>query len=101
MGMLCSKCKTPRSRVTEYDKALLQRKQQRDNIKKYQKKIEENLQNDRQLARKLLKDGQRDHAKIVLRRTKWQEQILQKTECRLNTLERLLTNMELSQIICS
>ncbi|XP_023726044.1 charged multivesicular body protein 6-B-like, partial [Cryptotermes secundus] len=86
MGMLYTKSKKPKSKVTEYDKALLQLKQQRDNIKKYQKKIEENLQNDRKLARKLLKDGQRDRAKIVLRRTKWQEEILQKTDGQLNTL---------------
>ena len=45
------------SRVTEADKAVLQLKQQRDKLKQYQKKIQLSLERERQLAKKLLNEG--------------------------------------------
>ena len=37
-----------------------QLKQQRDKLKQYQKKIELNLQKEREVAKKLLKDGKKE-----------------------------------------
>lgn len=98
MGALFGKSKKVQSRVTEHDKAVLQLKQQRDKIKHYQKRIEQTLEKDRQLARKLLQDGKKDRAKLLLRKKKFQEQILQKTDGQLENLERVVHDLEFSTI---
>lgn len=98
MGGLFGKHKKPVSRVTEQDKAVLQLKQQRDKLKQYQKKIELNLERDRQLARKLLDEGKRDKAKLLLRKKRYQEQLLQNTDAQLENLERLTHDIEFAQI---
>ncbi|XP_069689801.1 charged multivesicular body protein 6-A [Periplaneta americana] len=98
MGALFGKSKKPQSRVTEHDKAVLQLKQQRDKIKQYQKRIENNLEKDRQLARTLLQNGRKERAKLLLRKKRFQEQLLQKTDGQLENLERLVHDLEFSQI---
>ena len=49
-------------------------------------KIEGNLESDRQLAKKLLKDGKKDRAKLLLRKKKYQESILTRTDGQLDNL---------------
>jgi charged multivesicular body protein 6 len=85
MGGVFGKSKKNASRVTEHDKAVLvifrirnlifyqkkiidfvfffwlqQMKQQRDKIKQYQKRIEQSLEKDRELAKQCLNKGQRE-----------------------------------------
>ncbi|VVC89037.1 unnamed protein product [Leptidea sinapis] len=98
MGGLFSKTKKPVSRVTEQDKAILQLKQQRDKIKQYQKKIELNLEKDRLFAKKLLQENKRDRAKLLLRKKKYQENLLQSTDAQLEKLEQLTHDLEFTQI---
>ncbi|CAH2037220.1 unnamed protein product, partial [Iphiclides podalirius] len=87
-----------RVRVTEQDKAVLQLKQQRDKLKQYQKKIELNLERDRQLAKKLLAEGKRDRAKLLLKKKRYQEQLLGNTDAQLEKLEQLTHDLEFTQI---
>lgn len=98
MGVLFGKHKKPVSRITEQDKAVLQMKQQRDKLKQYQKKIELNLEKDRQLAKKLLTEGKRDRAKLLLKKKKYQENLLQNTDTQLERLEQLTHDLEFAQI---
>lgn len=98
MGGLFGKHKKPVSRVTEQDKAVLQLKQQRDKLKQYQKKIEVNLEKDRQLAKKLLGEGKRDRAKLLLKKKKYQENLLHSTDTQLERLEQLTHDIEFAQI---
>ncbi|KPJ08805.1 Charged multivesicular body protein 6 [Papilio machaon] len=98
MGALFGKSKKPVSRVTEQDKAVLQLKQQRDKLKQYQKKIELNLERDRQLAKKLLSEDKRDRAKLLLKKKRYQEQLLQNTDTQLEKLEQLTHDLEFTQI---
>ncbi|KOB74392.1 Charged multivesicular body protein 6-A [Operophtera brumata] len=98
MGGLFGKHKKPVSRVTAQDKAVLQLKQQRDKLKQYQKKIELNLEKDRQLAKKLLGEGKRDRAKLLLKKKKYQENLLQSTDTQLERLEQLTHDLEFAQI---
>ncbi|XP_028160008.1 charged multivesicular body protein 6-A [Ostrinia nubilalis] len=98
MGGLFGKHKKQVSRVTEQDKAVLQLKQQRDKLKQYQKRIETNLEKDRLLAKKLLNEGKRDRAKLLLRKKKYQEQLLQNTDTQLEKLEQLTHDIEFAQI---
>ncbi|KAK7790086.1 hypothetical protein R5R35_013007 [Gryllus longicercus] len=97
MGGLFSKSK-PASRVTAQDKAVLQLKQQRDKLKQYQRKVEQTLERDRQLARSLLKEGKKDRARLLLRKKKYQEQLLEKTDGQLENLEKLVHDIEFAQI---
>lgn len=98
MGALFGKSKKNVSRVTEQDKAVLQLKQQRDKLKQYQKRIELNLEKDRLLARRLLADGKKDRAKLLLRKKLYQEKLLSNTDSQLENLETLVHDIEFAQI---
>uniref|UniRef100_A0A8D8XZY4 Charged multivesicular body protein 6 n=1 Tax=Cacopsylla melanoneura TaxID=428564 RepID=A0A8D8XZY4_9HEMI len=95
MGVFFSKAK--RSRVSEHDKAVLQVKQQRDKLKQYQQKVEKQLETERQLAKKLLNEGKRDRAKLLLRKKKLGEQLLSKADAQLENLETIINDLEFAQ----
>ncbi|KAH7949308.1 hypothetical protein HPB49_007670 [Dermacentor silvarum] len=97
MGVLFGKHKKV-SRVTEQDKAILQLKQQRDKIKQYQKKILGSLENERQLAQKLLHEGRKEKAMLLLKKKRFMEQMLEKTDGQLSNLERMVHDIEYTQI---
>ncbi|XP_034426092.1 charged multivesicular body protein 6 [Hippoglossus hippoglossus] len=86
------------SRVTEQDKAVLQLKQQRDKLRQYQKKINLQLEKERALAKQLLKDGKKDKALLLLKKKRYQDKLLDKTENQISNLERLVQDLEFAQI---
>lgn len=86
------------NRVTEQDKAVLSLKQQRDKLKQYQKKITITLEKERQLAKQLLKDGKKDKAKLLLKKKHYQENLLTKTDGQLETIDRLINDVEFAQV---
>ncbi|KAH8370239.1 hypothetical protein KR093_002744 [Drosophila rubida] len=100
MGALFGKSskKTAPSRITEQDKAVLQLKQQRDRLKQYQKRIELQLENDRQVAKKCLQQGRKDRAKLLLRKKKYQESLLTNADKQLENLEKLAADLEFAQV---
>ncbi|KAM5135672.1 charged multivesicular body protein 6 [Mantella aurantiaca] len=87
-----------RSRVTEQDKAVLQLKQQRDKLKQYQKKITLQLQRERELAKQLLHNGKKEKAKLLLKKKRYQEQLLEKTDNQISNLEKMVEEIEFAQI---
>ncbi|CAM2102091.1 charged multivesicular body protein 6 [Lepidochelys kempii] len=87
-----------RSRVTEQDRAVLQLKQQRDKLKQYQKRITLNLERERAVARQLLRNGKKEKAKLLLKKKRYQEQLLDKTENQISNLERMVQDIEFTQI---
>lgn len=98
MGNLFGKKKKEESRVTDQDRAVLQLKQQRDKLKQYQKKINVQLDKDRQVAKQLLRDGKKEKAKLLLRKKKFQESLLGKTDGQLENIERMVHDLEFAQI---
>lgn len=96
MGNLFGKKK--RTRVTEQDKAVLQLKQQRDKLRQYQKRITLQLEKERTVAKQLLKDGKKDKALLLLKKKKYQEQLLDKTENQISNLEQMVQDLEFAQI---
>lgn len=84
--------------VTAQDKAILSLKQQRDKIKIYQKKVDANLEKDKELTIKLYQSGYQERALIIMRRKKCMEDILKRTDQQLNTLEQLVSDIEFTQI---
>ncbi|KFV65330.1 Charged multivesicular body protein 6, partial [Dryobates pubescens] len=72
--------------------------QQRDKLKQYQKRISQNLERERALARQLLKDGKKEKAMLLLKKKRYQEQLLDKTENQISNLERMVQDIEFTQI---
>ena len=111
MGGLFSK--KEKSRITDQDRAILGLKKQRDQLKQYQRRIEGVLEKvniscfspmqiifqDRELARKLLKEGKKDRAKLLLRKKKYQEGLLDQTAGQLDNIERLCQDLEFTQVL--
>ncbi|GFU33570.1 charged multivesicular body protein 6 [Nephila pilipes] len=98
MGILFGKSKKKETRVTEQDKAVLQLKQQRDKLKQYQKRILNNLETERKIAKQLLQDGRKEKAKLLLRKKRFMEQMLTKTDGQLMNLEQMCHDIEFAQI---
>ncbi|XP_066973463.1 charged multivesicular body protein 6-A isoform X1 [Macrobrachium rosenbergii] len=96
MGHIFSK--KPISKVTEQDKAVLQLKTTRDRIRQYQKRSETNLEKDRQLAKQLLQNGKKERAKLLLRKKKFIEEQLNKTDGTLENIEKMIQDLEFAQI---
>ncbi|EFX76820.1 hypothetical protein DAPPUDRAFT_213835 [Daphnia pulex] len=96
MGNIFGNKKT--TRITEQDKAVLQLKQQRDKLKQYQKKILSVIEKDKELARKLLREGKKERAKLLLKKKRYQEQLVEKTDKQLDTVEQLVHDLEYAQV---
>ncbi|TRY60699.1 hypothetical protein DNTS_013994 [Danionella cerebrum] len=75
-----------------------QLKQQRDKLKQYQKKITLQMEKERQLAKQLLKDGKKEKAILLLKKKRYQDQLLDKTENQISNLERMVQDIEFAQI---
>ena len=100
MGGLFSKKKEtpPPNRITEQDKAVLSLKQQRDKLKQYQKKITLNLEKEREVAKQLLKDNKKEKALTLLKKKRYQENLLEKTDNQLEKIDRLVQEVEFKQV---
>ncbi|KAJ1813899.1 Vacuolar protein sorting-associated protein 20, partial [Coemansia sp. RSA 2598] len=87
-----------RNRITDQDKAILDMKVQRDKLKMYQKKVQVVLDREDALARSLLLKGDKKRALLALRRRKYQEQMIQKTDDQLFNLQNLMETIEFSLV---
>ncbi|XP_035254932.1 charged multivesicular body protein 6-like [Anguilla anguilla] len=97
MGNIFGRKRRP-TRVTEQDRAVLQLKQQRDKLKQYQKRISLQLDKERLLAKQLLKNGKKEKALLLLKKKRYQDQLLEKTENQISNLERMVQDIEFAQI---
>ncbi|KAK7064320.1 Snf7 family [Favolaschia claudopus] len=85
-------------KITAQDRAILDLKLQRDKLKQYQKKIQVVLEREHAIARTHLATGDKDRAVIALRRRKYQQSLLVKTDGQLETLEELVSTIEFSLV---
>ncbi|PHH89346.1 hypothetical protein CDD83_6220 [Cordyceps sp. RAO-2017] len=86
------------SRVTAQDKAILDLKNQRDKLHQYQRRITVLTDKETDIARQLLARGDKKGALLALRRKKYQQSLLAKTDAQLEQLEKLTANVEFAQI---
>ncbi|KAI1817132.1 Snf7-domain-containing protein [Poronia punctata] len=86
------------SRVTAQDKAILDLKLQRDKLHQYQRRIVLLTDKETEIARRMLAAGDKKRALLALRRKKYQEQLLAKTDGQLAQLEQLVRNVEFALI---
>ncbi|KAK3297687.1 Snf7 family [Chaetomium fimeti] len=86
------------SRITAQDQAILDLKTQRDRLHQYQRRITHLTDRETQAARQLLAKGDKARALLALRRKKYQESLLGKTDAQLEQLERLTSSVEFALI---
>ncbi|KFO35695.1 Charged multivesicular body protein 6 [Fukomys damarensis] len=75
-----------------------QLKQQRDKLRQYQKRVTQQLERERALARQLLRDGRKERAKLLLKKKRYREQLLDRTENQISSLEAMVQSIEFTQI---
>jgi len=85
-------------KITAQDRAILDLKLQRDKLKQYQKKIQGVLDREHTIAKAQIAAGQKDRALIALRRRKYQQSLLTKTDEQMENLEQLVATIEFSLI---
>ncbi|KAI0307918.1 Snf7 family, partial [Multifurca ochricompacta] len=85
-------------RITAQDRAILDLKLQRDKLKQYQKRLQVILDREHQIAKQQLAVGHKDRALVALRRRKYQEGLLVKTDGQLESLEQLVSTIEFSLV---
>jgi charged multivesicular body protein 6 len=73
-------------------------KNQRDKLHQYQKRITVITDRETSIARECLTRGDRSKALLALRRKKFQESLLSKTDAQLQTLEELTASVEFAQV---
>jgi len=90
--------KEPKSRITEQDKAVLGLKQQRDKLNQHKKRIELNLDKERQVAKELLKQNKKEKARTLLKKKRYQENLLAQCDGQLDSIQQMIDNLEFAQI---
>lgn len=88
-------------KLTEWDttcRAILDLKNQRDKLKQYQKRITVLTDRETQIAKECLAQNDRRRALLALRRKKYQESLLEKTDGQLAQLEQLASQVEFALV---
>lgn len=75
-----------------------QLKQLRDKMKQAQKRVNQQMEKDRQVARQLVVDGKRDRALLLLKRKKRMEKTLLDLDSKLELLEKMVSDIEFAEI---
>ncbi|CAG8815811.1 42829_t:CDS:2 [Gigaspora margarita] len=78
------------SKITSQDRAILDLKIQRDKLIQYQKKLQVISDKETEIAKKALRNGNKRGALLALKKKKYQEQLLKKTDTQLLNLEELV-----------
>ena len=73
-------------------------KNQRDKLHQYQRRITVITDRETEIARECLARGDRSKALLALRRKKFQQSLLAKTDAQLQTLEELTSSVEFAQV---
>ena len=80
------------------DRAILDMKIQRDKLQQYQKKITIITSREQEIAKECLRNGNKQKALLALRRKKYQESLLAKTDQQLAQLEALTSDVEFALV---
>lgn len=81
-------------KVTAQDKAILQVKLQKDKLLKYQKKSNLLLKSETEQIKIYLRQNDKRSAKVLLKRTKYQETLLENVSSQIMNLENMIQNIE-------
>ncbi|KAJ3200543.1 Vacuolar protein sorting-associated protein 20 [Entophlyctis luteolus] len=84
--------------ITAHDRAILDLKVQRDKLRKYQKKLALVVQNEADVAKAHLRNGDKRRALIALKKKKYQEGLIEQTDMQLLNLEQMTETIEFTLI---
>ncbi|KAL4905720.1 hypothetical protein BDW74DRAFT_151892 [Aspergillus multicolor] len=85
-------------KISSQDRAILDMKNQRDRLHQYQKRITVLTDREIEIAKECLARGDRKRALLALRRKKYQESLLTKTDAQLAQLEQLTSQVEFALV---
>ncbi|KAG8694543.1 Vacuolar protein sorting-associated protein 20 [Ceratobasidium sp. 395] len=85
-------------KISPQDRAIVDLKNQRDELKRYRRRIQTVLDREHAIAKESLANGNKRIALLALRRRKYQESMLQKTDGQLETLENLVSSIEFALV---
>jgi charged multivesicular body protein 6 len=85
-------------RVSDQDRAILDLKTQRDKLHQYQKRVTTITNRETEIARECLRAGDKQRALLALRRKKYQESLLAKTDQQLAQLQALTSDVEFALV---
>lgn len=91
-------CRLQLSLTSTLPRAILDMKNQRDRLHQYQKRITVITDREKAIARACLANGDKSKALLALRRKKYQESLLAKTDAQLEQLEKLTSSVEFALI---
>ncbi|CAN9212523.1 unnamed protein product [Alternaria alternata] len=86
------------NKISAQDKAILDMKNQRDKLRQYQKRITVLTDREKEIAKECLAKGDTGKAKLALRRKKYQEGLLSRTDAQLAQLEILTSDVEFALV---
>ncbi|KXT12451.1 hypothetical protein AC579_7377 [Pseudocercospora musae] len=87
-----------KSKVSDQDRAILDLKIQRDKLHQYQKRITTITSRETEIAKECLRAGNKQKALLALRRKKYQESLLAKTDQQLAQLQALTSDVEFALV---
>ncbi|RMZ77326.1 hypothetical protein DV737_g4403, partial [Chaetothyriales sp. CBS 132003] len=87
-----------RAKITDQDRAILDLKNQRDKLRQYQKRITVLTTRETEIAKACLVRGDKAKALLALRRKKYQESLISKTDAQLEQLEKLTSSVEFALV---
>ncbi|KAJ5113029.1 hypothetical protein N7456_001563 [Penicillium angulare] len=85
-------------KISSQDRAILDLKNQRDKLKQYRKRITVLTDRETQIAKECLAQNDRRRALLALRRKKYQESLLDKTDGQLAQLEQIASQVEFALV---
>ncbi|KAM0180382.1 hypothetical protein ACHAPC_007699 [Botrytis cinerea] len=85
-------------KISAQDKAILDMKNQRDKLHQYQRRITVLTDRETAIAKEMLAKGDKKRALLALRRKKYQESLLAKTDAQLEQLEKLTSRVEFALV---
>ncbi|MCJ1369961.1 Vacuolar protein sorting-associated protein 20 [Loxospora ochrophaea] len=90
---------TPSShKISVQDRAILEMKNQRDKLHQYQRRITVVTGRETAIAKECLARGEKAKALLALRRKKYQESLLAKTDAQLENLQKLTSDIEFAAV---
>ncbi|THW21469.1 charged multivesicular body protein-like protein 6 [Aureobasidium pullulans] len=85
-------------KISAQDRAILDMKNQRDKLHQYQKRITIITNREKEIAKVCLRNGDKKRALLALRKKKYQESLLAKTDQQLAQLETLTSDVEFALV---
>ncbi|KAH9809595.1 Charged multivesicular body protein 6 [Teratosphaeria destructans] len=89
---------TSHPKVSARDRAILDMKVQRDKLKQYQKRIQVVTDRETAIARDCVRVGDKARALLALRRKKYQQSLLQRSDRQLEQLQALTADLEFALV---